>query len=142
MKLRKCQNSGMASKKSAQKVELSKRERQILDVLYELGKASAAEIHAAITNPPTYTAVRTHLTNLEEKGQVKFERDGARYIYQPTVPKREVARSMMDNLVKTFYENNVELVVASLIDREESQITPEQLDRLAEIIEQARKAGQ
>ena len=132
----------MASKKSASGVDLSKRERQILDTLYELGKASAAEIHAAIPNPPTYTAVRTHLTNLEEKGQVKFERDGARYIYQPTVPKGEVARSMMDNLVKTFFENNVELVVASLVDREESQITPEQLDRLAEIIEQARKAGQ
>ena len=132
----------MANKKSSSGESLSKRERQILDVLYELGQASAAEVHAAIHNPPTYTAVRTHLTNLEEKGQVKFEKDGARYIYQPTVPKNEVARSMMDNLVKTFFENNVELVVASLIDREESQISPEQLDRLAAIIEQARKAGQ
>ena len=132
----------MANKKSSSGECLSKRERQILDVLYELGQASAAEVHAAIHNPPTYTAVRTHLTNLEEKGQVKFEKDGARYIYQPTVPKNEVARSMMDNLVKTFFENNVELVVASLIDREESQISPEQLDRLAAIIEQARKAGQ
>ena len=132
----------MANKKSSSGESLSKRERQILDVLYELGQASAAEVHAAIHNPPTYTAVRTHLTNLEEKGQVKFEKDGARYIYQPTVPKNEVARSMMDNLVKTFFENNVELVVASLVDREESQISPEQLDRLAAIIEQARKAGQ
>ena len=132
----------MANKKSSSGESLSKRERQILDVLYELGQASAAEVHAAIHNPPTYTAVRTHLTNLEEKGQVKFEKDGARYIYQPTVPKNEVARSMMDNLVKTFFENNVELVVASLIDREESQISPERLDRLAAIIEQARKAGQ
>ena len=132
----------MVNKKSSSGESLSKRERQILDVLYELGLASAAEVHAAIHKPPTYTAVRTHLTNLEEKGQVKFEKDGARYIYQPTVPKNEVARSMMDNLVKTFFENNVELVVASLVDREESQISPEQLDRLAAIIEQARKAGQ
>ena len=132
----------MTSKKSSSGVNLSKRERQILDVLYELGTASAADIHAAIPNPPTYTAIRTHLTNLEEKGQVRFEKDGARYIYQPTVPKDEVARSMMDNLVKTFFENNLELVVASLIDREESQISEEQLDRLAAIIDQARKAGQ
>ena len=132
----------MTSKKSSSGVNLSKRERQILDVLYELGKASAADIHAAIPNPPTYTAIRTHLTNLEEKGQVKFEKDGARYIYQPTVPKDEVARSMMDSLVKTFFENNLELVVASLIDREESHISEEQLDRLAAIIDQARKAGQ
>ncbi len=142
MGYRKCQNSGMASKKSSTGPDLSKRERQILDVLYELGTASAAEIHTAIPNPPTYTAVRTHLTNLEEKGQVKFAKDGAKYIYSPTVPKTEVARSMMDNLVKTFFENNVELVVASLVDRKESQISPEQLDRLAEIIDQARKAGQ
>ena len=132
----------MTSKKSSSGVNLSKRERQILDVLYELGKASAADIHGAIPNPPTYTAIRTHLTNLEEKGQVKFEKDGARYIYQPTIPKDEVARSMMDNLVKTFFENNLELVVASLIDREESHISEEQLDRLAAIIDQARKAGQ
>lgn len=131
----------MSSKKANKKDSLSKRERQILDALYELGKASAADIHAAIPNPPTYTAVRTHLTNLEEKGQVRFQRDGNKYIYEPIVPKGEVARSMMDNLVKTFFENNVELVVASLVDREQSQITPEQLDRLAAIIEQARKEG-
>lgn len=132
----------MSSKKKANAgVELSRRERQILDALYELGKASAAEIHAAIPNPPTYTAVRTHLTNLEEKGQVKFERDGARYIYEPTVPKGEMAKSAMDSLLKTFFDNNVELVVASLIDPEQTQLSPEQLDRLAEIIEQARKVG-
>jgi hypothetical protein len=139
MELLKCQNSGMTSKKSAKKNELSKRERQILDALYELGTASAAEIHAAIPNPPTYTAVRTHLTNLEEKGQVKFERDGAKYIYEPIVPKKEMAKSMMDNVLKTFFENNVELVVASLLDPKESNLSQAQLDRLAEIIDQARQ---
>lgn len=139
MGFHKCQNSGMISKNSAKKIELSKRERQILDVLYELGTASAAEIHAAIANPPTYTAVRTHLTNLEEKGQVKFERDGAKYIYEPTVPKKEMAKSMMDNMLKTFFENNIELVVASLLDPKDSNLSQEQLDRLAEIVEQARQ---
>lgn len=129
----------MTSKKSAKKNELSKRERQILDTLYELGTASAAEIHAAIPNPPTYTAVRTHLTNLEEKGQVKFERDGAKYIYEPTVPKQEMAKSMMENVLKTFFENNVELVVASLLDPKDSKLTQGQLDRLAKIVEEARQ---
>lgn len=139
MGFNKCQNSGMTSKKSAKKNELSKRERQILDTLYELGTASAAEIHAAIPNPPTYTAVRTHLTNLEEKGQVKFERDGAKYIYEPTVPKQEMAKSMMENVLKTFFENNVELVVASLLDPKDSKLTQVQLDRLAKIVEEARQ---
>lgn len=141
MRFAKCQNSGMSSKKRGD-VELSRRERQILDALYELGKASAADIHAAIPNPPTYTAVRTHLTNLEEKGHVKFEREGAKYIYEPTVPKEEMAKSMMDGVLKTFFENNVELVVASLIDPKQSQLTQEQLDRLAQIIEQARNTEQ
>lgn len=139
MDIRKCQDFGMASKKLTSNVELSKRERQILDALYELGTASAADIHSAISNPPTYTAVRTHLTNLEEKGQVKFERKGAKYIYQPIVPKNEMAKSLMDGLVKTFFENNVELVVASLINPNDSKLSHEQLSRLAEIVEEARK---
>ena len=138
MRFSKCQNSGMSGKKPS----LSKREKQILDTLYQLGRASAAEIHAAIPNPPTYTAVRTHLTNLEAKGQVKYQRDGAKYIYEPTVPKHEVAQSAIDNVVQTFFENNVELVVASLLDSKSGELTPDQLNRLAEMIEEARKRGQ
>ncbi|HWD41336.1 MAG TPA: BlaI/MecI/CopY family transcriptional regulator [Fimbriimonas sp.] len=121
---------------------LSRREREILDALYRLGKASAAEIHEAIPDPPTYTAVRTHLANLEEKGQVRFESDGTRYIYEPTVPRQEMAKSVIDDVLKTFFENKVELVVSTLINRQESQISQEELDRLAELIEQARKEGQ
>lgn len=127
---------------SGKKPSLSRREKQILDALYELGKASAAEIRAAILNPPTYTAVRTHLTNLEEKGQVSYHREGAKYIYQPTVPKDEVAMNAMDSVVKTFFENNVELVVASLLDSKQDQLSQEQLDRLAELIDQARRREQ
>ncbi len=113
-----------------------------MDALYRLGKASAAEIHEAIPDPPTYTAVRTHLANLEEKGQVRFESDGTRYIYEPTVPRQEMAKSVIDDVLKTFFENKVELVVSTLINRQESQISQEELDRLAELIEQARKEGQ
>ena len=127
--------------KPGPETELSRRERQILDVLYRLGKASAAEIREALSNPPTYTAVRTHLANLQEKGQVEVESDGVRYIYEPTVPRQEMAATMIDNVMKNFFENKIELVVTTLINREESQISQDQLDRLARIIEEARKAG-
>jgi predicted transcriptional regulator len=121
--------------------ELSRRERQIMDALYRLGKASAAEIREAIPNPPTYTAVRTHLTLLEGKGLVRYESDGVRYIYEPLVPRAEMAKSVIAGVMRTFFDNSVEQVVATLIDREESNISPEQLDRLARMIEQARKEG-
>lgn len=120
---------------------LSRRERQILDTIYRLGKASAAEIREALPDPPTYTAVRTHLGILQEKGHVKFESDGTRYIYEPVVPREEMAKSVMDGVLQTFFGGSIERVVSTLIDSEESAITPEQLDRIAQIIEEARKEG-
>lgn len=120
---------------------LSRRERQITDALYRLGKASAADIRAALPNPPSYTAVRTHLTILEEKGHVAHQSDGPRYIYEPVVPREEMAKTAIDGVLLTFFDNSVERVVATLLDRKESQISREQLDRLAQIIEQARKEG-
>jgi predicted transcriptional regulator len=120
---------------------LSRRERQIMDALYGLGRASAADIREAIPNPPTYTAVRTHLAILQEKGHVKFQSDGTRYIYEPVVPHDEMARSVMDGVLQTFFGGSVERVVTTLLGREESQISQEELDRLAEIIEQARRQG-
>jgi predicted transcriptional regulator len=121
---------------------LSRREREVLDVLYRLGKGSAAEVREAMSNPPTYTAVRTHLSNLEAKAQVKFESDGTRYIYEPTVPRQDMARNVINDVVKTFFENKIELVVATLIDRRESQLSQAELDRMAEIIDKARRQGQ
>ena len=120
---------------------LSRRERQIMDALYKLGRASAAEIRESLEDPPTYTAVRTHLAILQEKGHIKFESDGTRYIYEPVVPHHEMAKSVMDGVLQTFFGGSIERVVATLIDSEESSITQEQLDRLAQIIEQARKEG-
>src|SRR5579864_9284586 len=120
---------------------LSQRERQIMEALYRLGKATAADIRAAISHPPTYTAVRTHLTLLQEKGLVKKESDGIRYIYEPIVPREEMAKSVIEGVLQTFFENSVERVVAMLIDREEAPLSQEQLDHLAQIIEQARKEG-
>jgi len=120
---------------------LSRRERQIMDTLYRLGKASAADIREALEDPPTYTAVRTHLAILQDRGHVRFESDGTRYIYEPVVPHEEMAKSVMDGVLQNFFGGSVERVVATLIDREESSITQEQLDRLAEIIESARREG-
>jgi predicted transcriptional regulator len=121
--------------------DLSRRERQIMDAVYRLGKATAAEIREAIPDPPTYTAIRTHLGILHEKGHVRYESDGARYVYEPVVPKDEMGKSAIDGVLRTFFEGSVERVVATLLDRDETQLTPEQLDRLAEIIEQARREG-
>jgi predicted transcriptional regulator len=121
--------------------DLSRRERQLLETLYRLGRASAAEIHAAIPNAPTYTAVRTHLTNLEEKGMVKVESEGARYIYEPAIPREEMAQNVVGEMLSNFFENRVDLLVSTLINRRESRVSQEDLDRLADLIQQAREEG-
>jgi predicted transcriptional regulator len=121
--------------------EFSRRERQIMDALYGLGRGSAADIREALPDPPSYTAVRTMLTILHEKGHVKFESDGTRYIYEPAVPREDVARSAIERILRTFFDNSVEKVVQTLVDREETRVDSEQLDRLARIIEQARREG-
>jgi len=121
--------------------DLTRRERQIMDALYRLGKASAANIRECLANPPSYTAVRTHLTLLQEKGLVRFESDGTRYIYEPTVPREETARTVIKGVLQTFFENSVEKAVATLIDQDDEPLSSAQLDRLAAMIEQARKDG-
>lgn len=121
--------------------ELSVRERQIMDALYRLGRASAADIQQIIPQPPTYTAVRTHLTNLHQKGQVTYTSDGTRFIYEPVVPREEMARTVVTGVLQTFFDNSVEKIVATLVNKEESRVSSEELDRLAQIIEQAKKEG-
>src|SRR5271155_2248920 len=86
----------------------SRREREIMDALYRLGKASAAEIRGQIPDPPTYTAIRTHLSILERKGHVRHESDGTRYIYEPRVEREQMGRRAIDSLLKTFFDNSVE----------------------------------
>lgn len=120
---------------------LSRRERQIMDALYRLGKASAAEIREAMSNPPTYTAVRTLLTILQEKGHIRFEKDGAKYIYEPVVPRDQMAKTVMNGVVANFFGGSIERVVATLIDSQESKLTPEQIDSLQAIIDEAKRQG-
>ena len=112
-----------------------------MDALYRQGRATAAEIREGLSDPPSYTAVRTHLTLLHEKGLVTFESDGTRYIYEPVVPLHVMAKNVLGGVLDTFFGGSVESIVATLIDREEARLTPEELDRLAKIIEQAKKEG-
>jgi predicted transcriptional regulator len=125
--------------KDAQSDGHSRREREIMDALYKLGKASAAQILEQIPNPPTYTAIRTHLTILERKGHVRHESDGPRYIYEPLVAREQMGSRAIDTILKTFYGNSVERVVAAMLEQED--VSHEELDRLAKLIEKAREEG-
>lgn len=126
-------------RKDSRKDGHSRREREIMDALYKLGRASAAQILDEIPNPPTYTAIRTHLTILEKKGHVRHASDGTRYIYEPLIAREKMGRQAIDTVLKTFYGNSVERVVAALLDQDD--VAPETLDRLARLIEKAKEEG-
>jgi predicted transcriptional regulator len=117
----------------------SRREREIMDALYRLGRATAADIRGQIADPPSYTAIRTLLTILEKKGHVRHTSDGTRYVYEPRVARGEMGRRAIDTLLKTFYGNSVEQVVAALLEQE--NLAPDELDRLAQLIDKAREEG-
>jgi BlaI family transcriptional regulator, penicillinase repressor len=120
---------------------LSRRERQIIDVLYRRGRATAADVMADLPGDPSYSTVRTQLRVLEAKGHVRHEDDGQRYVYSPAVPRGTVRRSALKHLVETFYEGSVEQAVAALLGGEGSRLTDDQLDRIEELIKKARKEG-
>jgi predicted transcriptional regulator len=118
---------------------LSRRERQIMDVLFARGRATAAEIREGMPNKPSYSAVRTHLRILEEKGHVKHQQDGVRYVYLPAVSQQTAKRSAMRHVVRTFFQGSPERAVAALLN--DSKLSDEELDRLSEIVERARTKG-
>ncbi len=118
---------------------LSRRERQIMDVIYRRGRATAADVLAELPDPPSYSAVRAMLRVLEEKGHVRHEEQGARYVFLPVVPREKARRSALKQLVQTFFDGSTEQAVAALIDLSASKLSDQDLDRLAEFIEQARK---
>ncbi len=120
---------------------LSRRERQIMDVIYERGRATAAEVLEGLPDPPSYSAVRALLRVLEEKGHLKHETDGPRYVYIPTVAPDRARKSALKQLVKTFFDGSTEKAVAALIDLSSAKLTDEELKRLSNLIEQARKDG-
>ncbi len=122
-------------------VNLSRRERQILDILYRLGSVSAAQVRAHLPNRPSYSAVRASLRILEAKGHVRHEEQGLRYVYLPTLPREKARRSALRHLLETFFQGSAEQAVAALLDASASQLSEQELARLAELIEKARKEG-
>lgn len=122
-------------------LSLSRRERQILDLLYQHGRATAADVHQGLPAAPSYSAVRALLRILEEKGHVRHEADGPRYVYRPAVPRDRARRSALTHLVETFFNGSAEQAVASLLDSSAGRLQPEELDKLAERIEKARREG-
>ena len=112
-----------------------------MDALYTLGKATAAQIQAAIADPPTYTAIRTHLTILEKKGHIRHHADGPRYVYEPRVAREKMAQRAVKSVLQTFFDNSVEGVVAALLNQEDTHLTRADLDRLSKLIEKAKEEG-
>jgi predicted transcriptional regulator len=121
--------------------DVSRRERQILDVLYRLGRATAADIQQALPNPPSYSAVRTLLRILEEKGHVRHTQDGTRYVYLPTVARDSARRSALRHMLNTFFEGSATHAIAALIDEDSTRLSEDDWDRLADMIERARNEG-
>ena len=118
---------------------LSRRERQVLEILYRQGRATAAEVLAALPSPPSYSAVRAVLRVLEEKGYVRHEEERLRYVYLPTVPRDKAKRSALRHLVHTFFEGSVTSAVAALLDTSARKLSDDELNRLAAMVERARK---
>ena len=120
---------------------LSRRERQIMEILYRRGKGSASEVREAMKDAPTYSTVRALLRVMEEKGHVKHENEGLKYVYVPLVNADKAKRSAVKQLVDTFFRDAPEQVVAALLDVSAKRLTQEELERMAEMIEQAKKEG-
>ena len=120
-------------------IDLSRRERQIMDIVYRRGSATAAEVTADLPDPPTSTAVRTMLRILENKGHLTHEQDGVRYLYKAVVDRDKARESMIGHMIKTFFNGSAEQAMATLIDRAGSDLNDEELARLAGMIEKARK---
>jgi predicted transcriptional regulator len=118
---------------------LSRRERQIMDILYKLERASVGEVLASLPDKPSYSTVRAQLRVLEEKGHVRHEEHGLRYVYSPAVAREVARRSALRHLVETFFDGSAEKVVAALLGGEGSRITPQELDRLARLLARGRQ---
>jgi BlaI family transcriptional regulator, penicillinase repressor len=118
-------------------LNLSRRERQIMDILFQRGSAAASEIHAALPDPPSYSAVRAALSVLDRKGHIRHELQGLRYVWKPRVPRENARRTALRHLVKTFFDGSVEQTVAALLDEASVKLEQRDLDRLREMIGKA-----
>ena len=122
-------------------VHLSRRESQIMEVVYALGRATAAEVRGRMPDPPSYSTVRALLRVLEEKGHLRHEQDGPRYIYLLTVPRERAVQAALRRLVRTFFDGSTEQAAAALLRMPETELPPERAAEIARRIEKARKEG-
>ena len=120
---------------------LSRRERQIMEIVYGRGSATAAEVLESMPDPPSYSAVRAMMRILEEKGHLTHRHDGPRYVYSPVVPRTAARQSALKQLVKTFFDGSATQAVAALLDMSESRLSAAEADQLATLIEKAKREG-
>ena len=119
--------------------ELSRREREMMDIIYRREEASATEVRDAMTAPPSYSAVRATLRILVEKGLLKHREDGPRYVYRPTVPVGKARESALRGLLRTFFDDSPEKVMAALLDLSDTEVDDQELERLQSLIDKARR---
>jgi predicted transcriptional regulator len=120
---------------------LSRRERQIMDVIYREGQATATRVLESLPDPPSYSAVRAMLRVLENKGHLRHVLDGTHYVYRPTLPRERAGKPALENVIDTFFDGSAEKAVAALLDLSRSELSQDDFDRLSELIEQARTEG-
>lgn len=120
---------------------LTRRERQIMDVIYARGRATVAEVLEGLSDAPSYSTVRTLLRLLEEKGRLRHEEAGPRYVYIPTVPRERARRSALRNVMQTFFDGSTEETMAALLDLHDVRRRPLELDRIKALIDKARREG-
>jgi len=123
------------------KPTLTRREREIMDILYRRGRATAHEVLEDLAEPPSYSAVRALLRLLEERGHVKHAEEGQRYVYSPAVARSDARRSALAHVVKTFFAGSVEQAVATLVESSRSRLSQDELDRLSDLIDRAKMEG-
>jgi len=120
---------------------LSRREREIMDIIYKMDKASVAQVQEKISDPPSYSAVRALLRVLEEKGHLTHKQEGPRYIYSPTLPREKARQNALKHVMQTFFDNSTEEAVAALLNISEGTLSEADYKRLSELIKKARKEG-
>ena len=120
---------------------LTRREREIMDILYRRERATAAEVLEDMTDPPTYSAVRALLRILEDEGHVKHVQDGPRYVDLPAVGRSDARKSALSHVVATFFDGSVEQAVATLVESSRTKLSRDELERLAQLIDKAKKEG-
>ena len=121
--------------------QLSRRERQIMDVLYQMAEATAAEVQERLPEAPSYSAVRAMLRILEDKGHIKHYEDGPRYVYRPVVARDTAQKSAVSHMLRTFFNGSVEAAMTALLDATDRKLSRDEVDRLSSIIEQQRREG-